>query len=69
MLGLRGRGYLVGIQLASEPPPYIEALRERGLLAPSAGTNVVRLLPPLNVTPDELTRSVDIFRAVLQAKA
>lgn len=69
VLGLRGKGYLVGIQLASDPAPYIGALRERGLLAPSAGTNVVRLLPPLNVTPDELTRSVDIFRAVLQAKA
>ena len=69
VLGLRGTGYLVGIQLASEPAPYIEALRERGLLAPSAGSKVVRLLPPLNVTPDELTRSVDIFRAVLQAKA
>ena len=47
----------------------IAALRERGLLAPSAGGNVVRLLPPLNVSPDELAQSVGIFRAVLAAKA
>jgi acetylornithine/N-succinyldiaminopimelate aminotransferase len=69
LLGIRGVGYLVGLQLASDPAPYLTALRERGLLAPSAGVNVVRLLPPLNVTADELTRSVEIFRAVLQAKA
>ncbi|HYP16190.1 MAG TPA: acetylornithine aminotransferase, partial [Opitutus sp.] len=61
-------GYLVGVQLASDPAPYLAALRERGLLAPSAGGNVIRLLPPLNVTPDELAKSVEIFRLVLAGK-
>ena len=69
VLGVRGIGYLVGVQLASDPAPYIAALREVGLLAPSAGSNVIRLLPPLNVTPDELARSVTILRQVLQTKA
>ena len=69
VLGVRGQGYLVGIQLSSDPAPYLAALRDRGLLAPSAGVNVVRLLPPLNASTDELARSVEIFRAVLQAKA
>ncbi len=66
---VRGLGYLVGVQLASDPVPYLAALRERGLLAPSAGGNVVRLLPPLNVTPEELAKSIEIFRAVLTARA
>jgi acetylornithine/N-succinyldiaminopimelate aminotransferase len=65
---VRGRGFLVGLQLASDPAPYVAALRERGLLVPPAGNNVVRLLPPLNATTDELARSVDIFRSVLAAK-
>jgi acetylornithine aminotransferase/acetylornithine/N-succinyldiaminopimelate aminotransferase len=69
VLGVRGFGYLVGVQLASDPAPYLAALREGGLLAPSAGVNVVRLLPPLNVTTKDLDRSVEIFRAVLSAKA
>jgi len=69
VLGVRGVGYLVGVQLAGDPAPYLAALRERGLLAPGAGGNVVRLLPPLNVTPAELAQSVEIFRAVLAAKA
>jgi 4-aminobutyrate aminotransferase-like enzyme len=30
---------------------------------------VIRLLPPLNATTEELARSVEIFRAVLKAKA
>jgi acetylornithine aminotransferase/acetylornithine/N-succinyldiaminopimelate aminotransferase len=36
------------------------------MLAPPAGGNVVRLLPPLNATEDELKESVEIFRRVLQ---
>ena len=67
--GVRARGFLVGVQLASDPAPYLAALRERGLLAPSAGGNVIRLLPPLNATAEELAMSVEILRAVLQAKA
>ncbi len=66
--GVRGVGYLVGVQLTSDPAPYLAALREAGLLAVGAGGNVVRLLPPLNVTPAELARSVEIVRGVFAAK-
>jgi acetylornithine aminotransferase/acetylornithine/N-succinyldiaminopimelate aminotransferase len=69
VLGVRGRGFMVGVQLASEPPPYVAALREAGLLAPLAGGNVIRLLPPLNATAEELARSVEIIRSVLVAKS
>jgi acetylornithine aminotransferase/acetylornithine/N-succinyldiaminopimelate aminotransferase len=65
VLAVRGQGYLVGVQLAGDPAPVIAALREQGLLAPSAGGNVVRLLPPLNVSAADLERSVQIFRSVL----
>jgi acetylornithine aminotransferase/acetylornithine/N-succinyldiaminopimelate aminotransferase len=66
---VRGRGFMIGLQMASDPAPYVAALRERGLLAPPSGGQVVRLLPPLVATPAELARSVEIFRAVLVAKA
>jgi acetylornithine aminotransferase/acetylornithine/N-succinyldiaminopimelate aminotransferase len=62
-------GFMVGVQLTGEAPPYVTALREAALLAPMAGGNVIRLLPPLNATTEELARSVEIFRAVLKAKA
>lgn len=66
---VRGRGYLVGLQLTVDPTPYVTALRENGLLVVAAGNNVIRVLPPLTATPDELARSVEIVRAVIVAKA
>ncbi len=68
ILGVRGRGYLVGVQLTSDPAPYLVAAREAGLLVVSAGNNVMRLLPPLTATPDELTKSVEILRTVFATK-
>jgi acetylornithine aminotransferase/acetylornithine/N-succinyldiaminopimelate aminotransferase len=69
LTAVRGAGYLVGLQLSADPAPVIAGLRERGLLAPSAGGNVVRLLPPLNATADELARAVEILRATFAARA
>ncbi len=69
IVSVRGRGFLVGVQMVSEPPPYLAALREAGLLVPMAGGNVIRFLPPLNATAEELARSVELFRSVLRARA
>jgi acetylornithine aminotransferase/acetylornithine/N-succinyldiaminopimelate aminotransferase len=69
ILAVRGEGYLMGVQFASETGPYQVALRENGLLVPSAGGNVLRLLPPLTATLDELNQSVEILRKILAAKA
>jgi len=65
---VRGRGYMIGLQMTGDPAPYQTAMREAGLLAPSAGNNVIRLLPPLIATRAHLDRSVEIIRGVLQAK-
>ncbi|MBL9206598.1 MAG: aminotransferase class III-fold pyridoxal phosphate-dependent enzyme, partial [Opitutaceae bacterium] len=69
VLAVRGLGYMVGVQLAADPAPTVAALREAGLLAPPAGGNVIRLLPPLTATVAELNQSVEIFRSVLSARA
>ena len=65
---VRGRGFLVGVQMTSDPAPWLTAMRERGLLAVSSGNNVIRLLPPLNATTDELAKSAQIFRDVLSVR-
>jgi acetylornithine/N-succinyldiaminopimelate aminotransferase len=69
ILGVRGMGYLVGLQLAADPAPYVAALREAGLLVPVAGGNVIRLLPPLTASADELGTCVELLRKVFAAKA
>lgn len=66
---VRGLGFLAGVQLTMDPAAHITALRERGLLVVGSGHNVIRVLPPLTATSDELEKSVQIFREVLAAKA
>jgi acetylornithine/N-succinyldiaminopimelate aminotransferase len=64
-----GRGYMLGLLLQQpEPAAYVTLLREAGLLAPLAGTNTVRLLPPLITTREQLDRATEIIRGVLAAK-
>jgi len=65
VVAARGLGYLTGVQLAGETAPMLAALRDRGLLAAGSGGNVVRLLPPLTASAEELAESVQIFRAAL----
>ncbi len=61
-----GRGYMLGLALHREPPPYLAALRDAGLLVPSAGGNTLRLIPPLIATPEHLEQATAILRTVLQ---
>ncbi len=63
--GVRGTGYLVGVQMTGDIAPTVAALRERGLLAVGAGNNTIRLLPPLNASAEDLAKSTDIFRSAL----
>jgi acetylornithine/succinyldiaminopimelate/putrescine aminotransferase len=59
---------MIGLVMDADPAAYATALREAGLLAPTAGTHTVRLLPPLIATPEHLARATAIIRAVLAAK-
>jgi acetylornithine aminotransferase/acetylornithine/N-succinyldiaminopimelate aminotransferase len=69
IVAIRGRGFLVGVQMSGDPAPWLGRLRERGLLAVGSGHNVIRLLPPLTASADELARATEIFRTVLAAPA
>ena len=62
---MRGRGLLIGIELRRRVQPYVEALLEHGVLALQAGLNVIRLLPPLVITEEQLERVMDAVEDVL----
>ena len=51
---VRNLGLMIGIELKEKVKPYILKLIEEGVLALPAGTTVLRLLPPLTITYDEL---------------
>ncbi len=66
---VRGRGLLIGIELKKRVQPYLEALCERGILALPAGPNVLRLLPPLVITQEQLDHAIDVIAELLSAPA
>jgi acetylornithine aminotransferase/acetylornithine/N-succinyldiaminopimelate aminotransferase len=69
LVGVRGLGFMVGLQLKSDPVPFISSLREKGLLLLSAGGNVIRLLPPLVASRAELDEAVALIAEVLAEPA
>ena len=62
---VRGRGLMWGIELGEPAAPFITAARDRRLLILGAGPNVIRIVPPLIITSDELQRGVAILDEVL----
>ncbi len=58
---IRGIGLMVGVELSIPARPIIEACMDAGLLIASAGVNVLRFVPPLTITEDE----IDTFIATL----
>jgi len=55
----RGRGLMIGIEFVKPVQRLIEIAKGQGLLTLSAGPNVLRLLPPLNITDRELMQGID----------
>jgi acetylornithine/N-succinyldiaminopimelate aminotransferase len=64
---VRGRGLMWGIDCETEVAPIVEAGYQHGVLVCSAGPNVVRLLPPLTITQDELDELVDRLEAAFES--
>ncbi|MBI4260542.1 MAG: acetylornithine transaminase [Actinobacteria bacterium] len=58
---VRGRGLLVGIELAGRlrSRDVVLALLERGVLSTEAGPSVVRLSPPLSISEEEVAEAID----------
>ena len=61
---VRGKGLLLGLCLHKNQVPFIDKLLKSNLLTIRAAENVVRLLPPLNVTKQEINLSLKIIDKV-----
>ncbi|MBN2385728.1 MAG: acetylornithine/succinylornithine family transaminase [Anaerolineales bacterium] len=62
---VRGLGLIAGVELKQKVAPCLAALAERGILALPAGMTVIRLLPPLVITEEQLERVVAALGEVL----
>ena len=65
LLEVRGKGMMLGLVVDGDPKEIVEALKAQGLLALTAGTNVVRFLPPLVLKDADLEDAVDMISDAL----
>jgi predicted acetylornithine/succinylornithine family transaminase len=62
---VRGRGLMWGIELDGPVADVVTRARAAGLLLVGAGPSVIRILPPLNITDDELRHGLALLEGVL----
>ncbi len=62
---IKGTGLLLGIECQNEVALFIQQAETAGLLLVQAGTHVIRLLPPLTVTSEEIDKAVAILASIL----
>lgn len=61
---IRGLGLMLGIELKEKAGPYVQQFMEEGVLVLLAGATVIRLLPPLVITREEIDRVLNAFREI-----
>jgi len=61
---IRGKGFLIGIQLNFDQTKFIKSLEKNYLLTIRAAENVIRVLPPLNVKKNEIDLALKIIKKV-----
>jgi ornithine--oxo-acid transaminase len=62
---VRGRGLWIGIELTSAARPFIEKLKDEGVLCKETREKVVRVSPPLIISREEIDWAVERFAKVL----
>ena len=62
---VHGLGLMLGIKCEIPNTELTNALKDRGLLVVGSGSNMVRLLPPLNIEHSHLERAIGIMDSAL----
>lgn len=63
---VKGMGLLLGIAMDIDVKAFSNKCFEHKLLVATAGKDVIRLLPPLNITAAEIDEAVELLDAVLE---
>ncbi|MEK6754028.1 MAG: aspartate aminotransferase family protein [Chloroflexota bacterium] len=65
---VRGMGLMIGIEMKQKVAPYLKALQEKKIIVLNAGMTVIRLLPPLVITYQQVDHLVDVLAEVLASE-
>ncbi len=63
---IRGLGLMVGVELNFDAQQAIQEMFKRGVLANAASGTVIRLVPPLNISRDDLGKVIDTVKEAVQ---
>lgn len=61
----RGLGLMQGLELSEPAGPYVMAALEKGVILMSAGTNVIRFVPPLVIEKDHVDQVISVLEEIL----
>lgn len=64
---VRGEGLMIGIELNTDAAACVQKLQEKKILVLTAGNKVIRVLPPLTITKEELQIALNGFKDVFAA--
>ena len=64
IFAVRGLGMMIGIETSASLSRIVEAARQKGLIILPAGENVIRLLPPLTISREEIQQGIAILKEV-----
>jgi acetylornithine/N-succinyldiaminopimelate aminotransferase len=59
--GVRGSGLMLGLMCKATNADIVKAGYDAGILTVPAADNVIRLLPPLNLTDDDIAAAADLL--------
>ncbi len=65
VVGVRGKGLMLGLELDEDAKPLVDLLTDMGLLTLATAGNVVRLLPPLNVAAGHVNEALEMIHDCL----
>ena len=66
IVSVRHMGLMIGVQVSSNPKTVLKKAFANGLLVLTAGTDVVRLLPPLNISMQEIDEGLQLLHTSLK---
>ena len=61
---VRGLGMMIGIETSASLSRLVEVARQKGLIILTAGENVIRLLPPLTISREEIQQGIAVLKEV-----
>lgn len=66
---VRGRGLMLGVEIAADGRKVVEEMLQRGVLSNFVSGDIIRFVPPLIITRQQIDRVIEVFAASLKSVA